>query len=74
MFAIVSAIALTKGALAISALSALLFAAPLFLYSIRLYLLGKKEINLFRILQFYFVYFPARAIGTLGGVIKVIKG
>ncbi len=43
---------------------------PFMAYSIRLHRLTCDEVSFARVLQFYITYFPARAIGTLGGLFK----
>jgi glycosyltransferase involved in cell wall biosynthesis len=53
-----------------AAISILLLSIPFVLYSVRLYLLANKQIPFKYILKFYMVYFPARAIGTIGGLFK----
>jgi len=46
------------------------FILPFTLYSLRVYRLVRKEVSFWRVLQFYATYFPARVIGTLGGLYK----
>lgn len=48
----------------------ILFLLPIFVYAIRLYFLARHKIRFVDVLKFYFSYFPARAIGTLGGIFK----
>ncbi len=56
------------------ALTALLFAiTPLAAYSLRLYKITQYSIPLKEILYFYGLYFPARAIGTLSGLVKTLS-
>ena len=56
------------------ALIALLcFVLPFALYTLRLYKLAQKDVSFWRVLQFYTVYFPARAIGTVGGLFKAFS-
>jgi hypothetical protein len=50
-----------------------LLALPIVLYSVRLHRIAKGEVTLGKVLQFYATYFPARIIGTLTGLFKVIK-
>ncbi|TRX57932.1 glycosyltransferase [Thalassomonas sp. M1454] len=38
---------------------------PVVIYSIRLFFIAQRKINIVNILKFYLLYFPARAIGTL---------
>lgn len=54
-------------------LSLSLLLLPIYLYSNRLYNIAKKQLSFISIAQFYLVYFPARIIGTLSGLFKVIK-
>ncbi|WP_289846755.1 glycosyltransferase family A protein [Colwellia sp. E2M01] len=49
------------------------FLLPFVLYSLRLYKLVRKEVSFCRVLQFYITYFPARVIGTIGGIFKSFK-
>lgn len=51
-------------------LASLVTLSPILVYSLRLYKLGKKQLSFFSISQFYFCYFPARAIGTITGVFR----
>ncbi|WP_340679154.1 glycosyltransferase family A protein [Paraglaciecola sp.] len=46
---------------------------PVIVYSLRLLNIAKSEVSFAKIVLFYAVYFPARAIGTLVGVFKTIK-
>jgi len=46
------------------------FLLPIALYSLRLYRLVRMEVNFWRVLQFYATYFPARVVGTVGGLFK----
>ncbi|MGS2721733.1 glycosyltransferase [Paraglaciecola aestuariivivens] len=50
----------------------LVAALPLFVYSLRLYMVAKKSVSLIQIVKFYIFYFPARAIGTVLGLFKSI--
>ena len=45
---------------------------PVILYSLRLFKLVAGTTTFWQVLKFYSVYFPARAIGTVGGIIKTI--
>ena len=45
---------------------------PIVVYSLRLLNIAKAEVSFAKIVLFYAVYFPARAIGTLVGVFKTI--
>ncbi len=46
---------------------------PIVLYTLRLYRLCKGALGFTQVLKFYLVYFPARVIGTVGGLVKSIK-
>lgn len=59
---------LGQGALAV--LSALMFLLPILAYSMRLHKLADSKIPFFEILKFYLVYFPARAKGTILGLVR----
>jgi glycosyltransferase involved in cell wall biosynthesis len=50
----------------------LVAALPVFVYSLRLYLVAQKKIHFVHIFEFYCFYFPARAIGTVIGLFKSI--
>lgn len=45
---------------------------PVIAYSARLYKLVRPKTSLLEVIKFYCVYFPARTVGTLGGIIKTI--
>lgn len=45
---------------------------PVVAYSLRLFKLVAGKTTFWQVLKFYSVYFPARAIGTLGGILKTI--
>jgi glycosyltransferase involved in cell wall biosynthesis len=45
---------------------------PVFVYSLRLFVLANKKISFIHIVKFYVCYFPARAIGTVLGLFKSI--
>lgn len=45
---------------------------PVFVYSLRLFVLAHKKISFIHIVKFYVCYFPARAIGTVLGLFKSI--
>lgn len=45
---------------------------PVIAYSFRLFRLVSGKTSFWQVLKFYSVYFPARAIGTVGGIIKTI--
>lgn len=50
--------------------SLVLLLLPIIAYSLRLNKLTKNEVNFWYVLKFYLVYFPARAVGTMGGLFK----
>lgn len=53
--------------------SLLLVLIPIALYSLRLKRLAKGKVSLFHILCFYFMYFPARIIGTYYGLFAIVR-
>ncbi len=50
--------------------SFILLLLPVAAYSLRLHKLTKNDVSFWDVFKFYLVYFPARAIGTLGGLFK----
>lgn len=72
LFTIVAfvSIALMHWSLALS--SVVLVLLPVLLYSIRLYGLAKEQVSFYDVFKFYLYYFPARVIGTIGGLFKTI--
>jgi len=54
----------------ITLVSLFLLAVPFSAYSLRLHRLTKKDVSFWHVFQFYLMYFPARAIGTIGGLFK----
>jgi GT2 family glycosyltransferase len=46
---------------------------PVSVYTSRLFLLTKNSVSLSDVVKFYLYYFPARAIGTIGGVFKTFS-
>lgn len=56
-----------------AAFSLLMLILPVTLYSMRLHRISRGSLSFIDIMSFYIVYFPARVIGTLGGVIKIFK-
>ena len=56
----------------LASIALLLAILPLAAYSLRLYKLVAGRTSYWHVLKFYCVYFPARAIGTLGGILKTI--
>ena len=57
----------------VAVLFAILAGIPLLAYATRVYFLAQKEIGFRYILLFYLYYFPARAIGTIGGLFNNLK-
>ena len=66
-------ISLVAGYTLLATTSFLLFLPPIAIYSIRLYKLTKNRVSLYNVLKFYLHYFPARAIGTIGGLFKTFN-
>jgi len=50
--------------------SFILLISPITIYSVRLSKLSNNKVKFWHVFKFYLVYFPARAIGTLGGLFK----
>ena len=73
LFALITLISFVFMPVGNSFLSLGLFLLPILLYSVRLYNIADKQISFYRVAQFYLVYFPARIIGTISGLFKVIK-
>lgn len=73
MSIITSLASLSLGHYGITLLSTFLFLLPCIIYSTRLFILSKQSIKYLSILQFYLIYFPARAVGTLGGLFSTFK-
>ncbi|MCK5664012.1 MAG: glycosyltransferase family 2 protein [Thiotrichaceae bacterium] len=46
---------------------------PVTLYSTRLYILARNKVKFHNVVKFYLYYFPARAIGTIGGLFKTFN-
>lgn len=67
---IISLLSLLVGQLSVFFISILMALFPACIYSLRLFLIAKKNIPLHYIIQFYTMYFPARAIGTVAGIFK----
>ena len=67
---VICLISLLAGNAAIAILAISLLSIPFIAYSIRLYLLAKSDVSFWHVFKFYLTYFPARAIGTLGGLFK----
>jgi len=73
IFAMLTLISFTFVSVGYGLLGLGLLLLPILLYSVRLYKIADKQINFSRIAQFYLVYFPARILGTISGLFKVIK-
>jgi glycosyltransferase involved in cell wall biosynthesis len=59
--------------LALTTFSLIMLLVPLALYSLRLFKIAQGSLSFIDIMSFYIVYFPARVIGTLGGIIRIFK-
>ncbi|MBD1390536.1 glycosyltransferase family 2 protein [Neiella sp. HB171785] len=70
---LLTVISAALGAWSLSALGLLLFFMPVAAYSWRLKRLVGASVPLSKVLQFYSMFFPARAIGTLSGALKEVK-
>jgi len=73
LFAVMTLISLAFMSVEYAMLGLWLFLLPILLYSVRLYTIADKQIGFSRVAQFYLVYFPARIIGTISGLFKMIK-
>lgn len=74
MFAVlVSLGAFISGLPSLALMALLIFLLPIVIYSMRLHRLAERKISLWQIIKFYSVYFPARAKGTLLGIVRVIN-
>jgi glycosyltransferase involved in cell wall biosynthesis len=67
---IICLFAIVLNAFTLAAFSFILFLIPIAAYSLRLNKLAKDDVKFRYIFKFYLVYFPARALGTLGGLFK----
>jgi len=63
-------ISLVSGAYIFAIISFIAMLLPVTLYSTRLYILTKNTVEFYDVVKFYLYYFPARAIGTIGGAFK----
>lgn len=70
---IIAGILLIIGITKLAMLALALALLPVVVYSLRLQNIAKSEVAFAKVVLFYAVYFPARAIGTLVGVFKTIK-
>ncbi|PID58037.1 glycosyl transferase family A [candidate division KSB3 bacterium] len=74
LFLLVMIFSALGGSFRVALISALAAVLPACLYAARLYIKGRDQITLFDALKFYAVYFPARILGTLGGLFRKIAG
>lgn len=70
---LITLISLLTGYTLLATTSFFLFLLPITIYSIRLYKLTKNRVSFYNVLKFYLYYFPARAIGTIGGLFKTFN-
>jgi len=70
---IIGLVALASGAWLVSATAIAAVVLPILIYTQRLNRLCAGKVHYANVLKFYLVYFPARIIGTLGGLVKPIK-
>jgi len=73
IFALITLVSFTFVSVGYGLLGLGLLLLPILLYSVRLYKIANKRLSIISIAQFYLVYFPARIIGTITGLFKVIK-
>ena len=69
---LLSLLLLIFGQLSLALMAFLVAVLPIFVYSLRLFILAHKKIRFIHIVKFYVCYFPARAIGTVLGLFKSI--
>lgn len=67
---ILSMVALCFNSLTVALGAFVLALTPFSIYTLRLYKITKKDVPLKYSIKFYLLYFPARAIGTIGGLFK----
>lgn len=72
-FFIATPLLILAGEPEISFIAFSLVCLPIALYSIRLYKVAGGTVRFYKIVQFYFAYFPARILGTFLGLFKVIN-
>lgn len=72
-FALIGLMALVFLQVNLFAASLVLTLLPIILYTNRLFKLCENRVSYWHVLTFYLVYFPARVIGTFGGVIKSVE-
>ena len=72
-FFLLGFVLLLSGYLLYAGFSFMLAIIPVVIYSSRLYRLAADQVSLFHIIKFYLYYFPARAIGTIGGAFKTFS-
>ena len=72
-FFLVGFVLLMSGYHLYAGFSFILALIPVVIYSGRLYRLAADQVSLFHIIKFYLYYFPARAIGTIGGAFKTFS-
>lgn len=73
LFLLVGVLSLMTGFTTTAIISLIAFFSPITIYTFRLYRITKSEISLKEILKFYTYYFPARAVGTIGGAFKTFS-
>jgi len=72
LFFLIMVITLASGEYIFALISFILMLLPIALYATRLYILARKTVSFHDVARFYLYYFPARAIGTIGGAFKTI--
>ncbi len=66
-------VSLVSGKYILAMISLIAMVLPVTLYSTRLYILAKNKVRFHDVVKFYLYYFPARAIGTIGGLFKTFN-
>ena len=72
VLAMTTIVLLLAGLTGLAAICFILFILPISAYTFRLYRLCKHDVSLGNVLKFYLYYFPARAIGTIGGLFRTL--
>ena len=70
---LISLISLASSNYILAIISFIAMTLSILLYSVRLYILAKDKVSFYDILKFYLYYFPARAIGSIGGAFKTMS-
>jgi glycosyltransferase involved in cell wall biosynthesis len=72
ILATASFVLLLTGYPVFAAICFIMFIFPVTAYTLRLFRLCKDDVGISKVLKFYLYYFPARAIGTIGGMFRTL--